>query len=99
MSEGEKFDQDKPDWSLLKLKSLEGMVEVLTFGAKKYDRDNWQLVEGGEDRYLAALMRHLTAYQNGEGLDEESGLPHLYHAQCCLHFLTWFAYERTIQED
>ena len=38
---GVKADKGKPDWSLLDLKSLEGCVEVLTFGAEKYARENW----------------------------------------------------------
>lgn len=86
---GRKFDGDKPDWSLLDLNILEDTVKVLTFGAKKYDRDNWQQVKNGEQRYYAALIRHLNAHRSGEKLDPESGLPHLAHAMCCLTFLSY----------
>lgn len=87
LDEGRKYDDGKPDWSLIPLTTVEDVVKVLTFGAKKYERDNWQGISS--DRYLAAAMRHITAYQSGEKLDEESGLPHLAHAQCCLLFMAW----------
>lgn len=87
---GVKVDKGKPDWSLLDLKSLEGCVEVLTFGAEKYARENWKKVPDGKNRYFAALMRHLTAWQNGEKVDPESGKSHLDHAMCNLYFLKNF---------
>ncbi len=31
------------------------------------------------ERYLAAVLRHLEAYQEGEVADSESGLPHIDH--------------------
>lgn len=88
---GRKFDGGKPDWSLLDLNILTDTVSVLTFGAKKYARDNWKYVNDAQHRYHAALIRHLAAYQSGEYTDPESGLPHLAHAMCCLIFLSWFA--------
>lgn len=84
---GRKDDAAKPDWSLLPLKATEEVVKVLTFGAKKYARDNWQLVPDGEHRYLAAALRHLAAHQAGERSDSESGESHLAHAACCVLFL------------
>ena len=86
---GRKFDDGKLDWSLLPLEPIEDVVDVLTFGAKKYDRDNWQQVPDARNRYYAAAMRHLTAWFKGEETDPESGKPHLAHAQCCLIFLGW----------
>jgi hypothetical protein len=87
--EGYKADEDKPDWSLLPLDVLEDTVRVLTVGAKKYARDNWQKVPNARERYFAAALRHLTAWQRGEMNDPETGRPHLAHAQCCLTFLGW----------
>lgn len=87
---GVKADGGKPDYSLLELKLLEGMVKVLTFGAKKYSRDNWKKVPEGKDRYFAALQRHLAAWQSGEKIDPESGENHLDHALCNLYFLRYF---------
>ena len=86
----DKFDQGKADWSLLELQDLDGMVQVLTFGAEKYSRGGWRGVADGDQRYFAALLRHLAAYQKGEDSDPESGLSHLDHALCNLYFLRYF---------
>jgi hypothetical protein len=85
--EGRKDDQGKPDWSLLDLSVVESVVKVLTHGAKKYDRENWRKVPDARNRYFAACLRHLKAWQSGEILDSESGENHLAHATCCLIFL------------
>ena len=62
------------------------IAEVLTFGAAKYDANNW--CRGARwGRYFAALLRHLFAWWRGEELDPETGLSHLAHAGCCLMFL------------
>jgi hypothetical protein len=89
--QGRKDDQDKPMWNLLPLGPIREIVQVLTFGAKKYDADNnWQKVENPTERYFAAMMRHIDAWRAGEHWDPESGLPTLAHAGCCLVFLLWF---------
>lgn len=90
MSAGMKFDGGKPRMDLL----LDGcpnallrVSEVLTFGAEKYAAHNWKTVPDGPARYKAALLRHVTAHAMGEINDQESGLPHLSHAACCLLFM------------
>lgn len=88
--EGFKADAGKPDWTLLPWEPLGEVVEVLTLGAQKYARDNWQKVPDAERRYGAALLRHVVARLRGERLDPETGKPHLAHAGCCLLFLAWF---------
>ena len=85
-----KFDGGKPMWDLLPLKEVEQTVQVMTYGAKKYTPGGWQSVPEARSRYFAALMRHLTAWKNGEEIDQESGLPHLDHAACNVLFLQWF---------
>lgn len=87
--EGAKYDSGKPDWSLLPLDEIEQVVDVLTFGAVKYDRDNWKKVDNKRDRYFAAMMRHIKAWFTGETHDQESGKHHLAHAICCALFLMW----------
>ena len=66
--------------------AMRGTAQVLTFGAKKYDDRNWEL---GMDysRVYGALMRHMTAWWEGENLDPETKLSHLHHAGCCIMFL------------
>lgn len=87
---GVKFDNDKPQWSLLPFKALKEVVDVLTYGAKKYAPDNWKKVPNAKQRYIDAGFRHFTAYAAGEKLDPETGKSHLAHAICCLLYLLAF---------
>ena len=85
---GIKETKDKLLWSLLPFKQLEYVVQVMMFGAKKYSVDNWKHCNPQD--YKEACMRHLTAFFNGEWLDQESNLPHLAHLICNALFLLWF---------
>ena len=84
---GRKFDGGKLEYGLLPPLALKEVVKVLTFGAQKYERDNWQKVPDSKRRYFDALQRHTWAWKEGEKLDPESGIHHLAHAMCCLMFL------------
>jgi hypothetical protein len=84
---GRKFDGNKLEYGLLPPFALEETVKVLTFGAQKYERDNWKRVPDSKRRYFDALQRHVWAWKQGEQIDPESGLHHLAHAMCCLMFL------------
>lgn len=89
-SKGVKHDQDKPHMNLLFQEIPNALVEVakaLRMGELKYGRENWKKVENLEDRYLAALLRHLVAIQMGEKQDKESGLSHLAHVAVNAMFL------------
>lgn len=70
----------KPRWELLPLDAIEEIVKVYTMGAEKYADDAWKTIPDAHRRYLAALFRHVAAYERGERLDKESGLSHLAHA-------------------
>lgn len=86
-----KHDSGKPDWSLVPFESLEGMVKVLGFGAAKYSEWNW--TDGGGFKWMrvmASCLRHLFAWSRGQDNDPESGLSHIYHAQCNLLFLAHY---------
>jgi len=84
---GRKFDANKLEYGLLPPLALEETVRVLTFGAQKYERDNWKKVPDSKRRYYDALQRHVWAWKKGEINDPESGIHHLAHAMCCLMFL------------
>lgn len=88
--DGRKFDQNKPRWGLLPLKPMREIVKVLTFGADKYEEDNWKRVPHAKSRYYDAMLRHITDWKDGEILDPESGYHHLAHAGCCLLFILYF---------
>jgi hypothetical protein len=89
VKEAMKFDQDKLPLNLLSTEAMNQTAAVLKFGAQKYAEHNWR---GGFkwSRPLAAAMRHLSAFNDGEDKDPESGLSHLAHAACCIMFLLEF---------
>jgi len=87
---GEKFDHGKLDFSIVPFECLDELAKIMTYGCIKYGKPSgWQLVENMEDRYFSALMRHLSAYKQGEARDPESNELHLSHALCNIVFLLW----------
>lgn len=97
---GRKFDHGKPRYDLLPPKALAMVVRVLTYGANKYEPNNWKHVRGARWRYFRAVMTHLWQWWMGELIDGESGLPHLAHAACNILFLLGFQMEDAeITED
>lgn len=89
-TEGAKYDAGKARLDLIPPELLTGVAAILGFGADKYAPRNW---EHGMDfgRVYAAALRHLLAWWGGEDNDRETGMPHLWHAGCCISFL--IAYE------
>ena len=88
-----KFDANKPRMGLLEPEFLEGVANVLGFGASKYEYMNWKKGISSE-RLYGALLRHITASMKGEDIDPESGLDHLHHAACNLMYLSWMLKNR-----
>jgi len=86
MSDGKKFDSEKPRMYLLPPKATIEVANVLTFGAKKYDEQNWRKLDNLQNRYTGGALRHIFAHIDGETQDEDSGHSHLAHAICCLLF-------------
>jgi len=86
MSEGRKFDGEKPRMYLLPPKAIKEVAKVLTFGAQKYDEDNWKKLDNLQNRYTGASLRHIFAIMEGEELDPETECYHEAHAICCLLF-------------
>lgn len=86
---GVKFDQLKARYDLIPPEIEEAIAQVLSFGAAKYGDRNW---EKGMNwgRVYAAMRRHMGAWWGGEDTDPESGMPHLWHAACCIAFLVAF---------
>ena len=75
---GTKHDEGKPDLSILPYSALRELAHVMSYGAAKYGRDNYK--KGFvPHRLIAAALRHLYSYNEGEELDE-SGYSHLAHA-------------------
>ena len=92
---GARYNDDKPDLSLIPLCTLEDEARVWAYGKKKYAAWNWAKGMDWSVPYACA-MRHLAAWQRGEDIDLESGQSHLAHAMCNLRMLT--LYSRTYTE-
>lgn len=83
---GVKHDSGKPDYSLLTRPMVESLIRAMMYGEGKYGRGNFR--SGFTNtRLVAAAMRHLMAYLDGEDLDPESGVSHLGHAQAAIAML------------
>ena len=85
-----KYDEGKPRLSLVPPGLIEAVGIIRTYGCQKYGSpDGWKEVD--PERYRDALMRHLVAWLREPGsVDEESGLPHLWHLACNVAFLIEF---------
>jgi len=89
LKEGTKFDSGKLEYHLLSKDSLEGLVQILMFGKRKYDAWNW--TKGIKySRVADALDRHMKAWFAGEEVDPETGLNHVWHAFCNVMFLSHY---------
>jgi hypothetical protein len=95
---GKKFDAFKPPMALISSKAMMELAKVLGFGAKKYAEHNWRKGMSWS-RLISAALRHISAFNDGEDLDPETGLPHTAHALCCLMFLTEYALTHSGTDD
>ena len=92
---GARYNDNKPDYSLIPMHLLEDTARVFMYGSKKYAAWNWCKGMKWSVPYACAL-RHLFAWFRGEECDKESGLPHLAHAMCNILMLT--LYSKTYKE-
>ena len=87
---GRKFDSEKDQYTLIPPFALREIARNLTFGARKYEPENWKKVPNAKKRYLDALFRHVEAYRMGEVNDPENGYHHLAAAAVNLMFVMEF---------
>ena len=83
---GLRYNDNKLRLDLLPVGPLQDLAKVLAQGAQKYAERNWERGMRWSTCYGCAL-RHLFAWQGGEDLDQESGLPHLAHVMANIAFL------------
>lgn len=97
-NQGLRYNENKLKWSLVHFGSLEPMVRVLMFGAKKYAPENWKK---GLDKkeILESIMRHVAELMDGKELDDESGLPIMGHIQCNAMFYNYFSNYKGITKE
>lgn len=90
--EGIKYDKGKPRVAEMVKDfgpSILEVAKVWAFGADKYEKSNWKLVDNAEDRYTNALLRHLIAEEDNP-IDSESGLLHATHVAWNALARLWF---------
>lgn len=82
-----KADAGKLRLTLVPRAIIKAIAEIREYGVNKYgENESWRKVE--VERYKDAAFRHFIAYlDNPNGVDEESGLPHLWHLACNIAFL------------
>ena len=81
--------------TLVPTEIIKNIAAIRMYGNQKYgDPENWKTVD--KDRYKNAAYRHWLAYlDEPQGVDEESGLPHLWHLACNIAFLCQLEKEQT----
>jgi hypothetical protein len=96
-----KFDTGKVPINLVPSRAIIAAAEVFAFGAQKYGANNWRkdMNKFPVSRHFASIQRHLLAWNEGEDIDPESGLPHLHHAMTQLMILTVCQAEATANVD
>lgn len=82
ITDGLKHDGGKARLDLVPAEIIEAVGAVMTHGAEKYGEGSYRNVE--PKRYRAALMRHIAKWLK---IDDDSGLPHLWHIACNVAFL------------
>ena len=84
-----KSDYGKAKLSLVPRQIIWDIATIREYGNNTYPDggpDNWKSVE--PDRYRDAAYRHFLRYlDNPSSVDDESGLPHLWHLACNIAFL------------
>ena len=78
VTDGLKHDGGKPRLSLVPAEAIEAIGTVMTHGAEKYGEKSYKQVD--PKRYRDALMRHVCKWlKDPQGMDEDSGMPHIWH--------------------
>jgi hypothetical protein len=80
-----KNEEGKAEPTLVYWSMIEGLARVRAYGIKKYGKsEDWRTTKS--IRHFDAALRHIFAALCGEERDEQSGLPHLYHAAANIMF-------------
>lgn len=99
LSVARKDDESKAPLHLIDPLWAHATAQVLDFGQRKYKAWNWAKGTFNWSQLYRAAQAHLTAWWDGEDKDPETGLPHLWHANCCLMFLTRYTWEGWGNDD
>lgn len=91
---GAKYDDGEPRPSLVPVEGIEAIMQVREYGMRKHgDAEDWRSI--APERWHDALLRHvLHIWDNPLALDDESGLPSMWHVITNAAFLC-----ATLKED
>jgi hypothetical protein len=93
-----KNDQEKADLSLIPQVALVAAARALMVGERKYGRYNY--CKGHKaSQLIAATLRHLTAWNDGEENDPVDGQPHLGAAIASVAMLLRQQQLKTLNDD
>jgi hypothetical protein len=73
----------KPRLDLVPPALIIHVAKAMENGAKKFSPFNWRDKKVRSTIYIAAAMRHLLQYLDGEDCASDSGVHHLAHAAAC----------------
>lgn len=87
---GAKNDDGKLKMSYVPPEIIRAVAMIRDYGNRKYaEPQNWRSVDPA--KFHEALLRHiLNMWEDWHSVDEESGLPTLYHVACNVAFLCAF---------
>ena len=89
-----RFNQGKIQWTLMNYPSFEPMIEVLMYGASRYDRNNWMKACPKKMDLLDSLQRHFIEIKEDNGLtpviDHGSNLRSIGHLMCNAMFYSYW---------
>ncbi len=77
----------KIDLTLVPFTAIVGMATAFLEGALKYGRFNFRVKGVRASVYVAALLRHLFKWYNGQNQDKDTRVHHLDNAMACLAIL------------
>jgi hypothetical protein len=90
MGGGLRYNNGKAELHQVPTSLILAVAKTLMYGAQKYEKGNFRKGMSWTCVY-DCLQRHMMKWLDGEQNDEESGLPHLYHAACNIAFLIEYA--------
>jgi hypothetical protein len=80
----------------------EALIETslaMQSGAAKYGAWNWRRAGVRASVYIAAMLRHILVWADGEDVDRESGASHLAHVIACAAILLDAARQNKLVDD
>lgn len=89
----------KLPYHLVPSEVIGGVALSLLEGALKYGAYNYRVAGVRYSIYYSAFQRHVNAWWNGEDIDKESGIPHIYKAMACLVVLADSMYIGNSNDD